>query len=136
MKVNGGGVIVNMASIASLFGIKDRFAYAMTKGAVLTMTFSTATDHMADNIRCNCIAPARIHTPFVEGFLDRSFPDDPEGKAAKFNELSLYQPLGRMGQPKEIAAMALYLAANESAFCTGHCYSVDGGVQQCNDARA
>jgi len=131
---NKGGNIINLASIGSIFGIKERFAYGMTKGAVLTMTYATATDHVKDGIRSNCIAPARVHTPFVEGFLSRSFPGDPEGKAAKFKELSVYQPMARMGQPREVAAMALYLAADESAFCTGQCYSVDGGVEKCFDA--
>jgi len=129
-----GGCIINLASIASKFGIRDRFAYAMSKGAVLTMTYSTATDHNAAGIRCNAIAPARIHTPFVEGYLNKSFPDDPQGKAAKFEELSAYQPMGRMGKPRDVAGIALYLASEEAAFCTGQCYSVDGGVENCWDA--
>lgn len=135
MKANKvmGGSIINMCSIASVFGIKDRFAYSMSKGAALTMTYSTATDHMRDNIRCNGISPTRVHTAFVEGYLNKSYPGDPEGKAAKFKELSEYTPIGRMAVPKDIAAMALYLAADESAMCTGQNYSVDGGVQNCFD---
>jgi NAD(P)-dependent dehydrogenase (short-subunit alcohol dehydrogenase family) len=128
------GSIINLASIASKFGLRERFAYSMSKGAVLTMTYAVATDHVQNGIRCNCIAPTRIHTPFVEGYLNKSFPNDPAGKAAKFKELSAYQPMARMGVPKDVAAMALFLAAEESAFCTGQCYSVDGGVENCWDA--
>ena len=121
----GGGVIVNMASIASLIGLEDRFAYSMTKGAVLSMTRSIATDYVKKNIRCNCICPARVHTPFVDGFLKKSYP----GKEAEmFKKLSEYQPLGRMGQPEEVAFMALYLASDESSFITGQALPLDGGV--------
>lgn len=125
MKRSGGGVIVNMASIASLIGIEDRFAYSATKGAVLTMTRSIAIDYMKDGIRCNCICPARIHTPFVDGFLAENYP----GKEAEmFEKLSQYQPLGRMGTPEEVAALTLYLCSDESAFVTGQALPLDGGV--------
>ncbi|WP_317236222.1 SDR family NAD(P)-dependent oxidoreductase [Niabella hibiscisoli] len=110
MKENGGGVIVNLASIASSVGIPDRFAYSMSKGAVLAMTLSTAKDYVKDNIRCNCISPARVHTPFVDGFLAKNYP----GKEAEmFEKLSQTQPIGRMAKPDEIAALILYLCSDE-----------------------
>ena len=121
----GGGVIVNMASIASLIGIPDRFAYSMTKGAVLSMTRSIAVDYMKKNVRCNCICPARVHTPFVDGYLATNYP----GREQEvFQQLSAYQPLGRMGTPEEVAHLALYLASDEAAFITGQAFPIDGGV--------
>jgi NAD(P)-dependent dehydrogenase (short-subunit alcohol dehydrogenase family) len=121
----GGGVILNMASIASLIGIPDRFAYSMTKGAVLTMTRSVAIDYMKKSVRCNCICPARVHTPFVDGYLAANYP----GREQEvFAELSAYQPLGRMGTPEEVAQMALYLCSEEASFITGQAFPIDGGV--------
>lgn len=121
----GGGVILNMASIASLVGLPDRFAYAMTKGAVLTMTRSIAVDYVKRGIRCNCICPARVHTPFVDGYLAQQYP----GREAEMMEvLSAYQPIGRMGRPEEIAQLALYLCSDEAGFVTGQAYPIDGGV--------
>lgn len=125
MLSNGGGVICNLASIASLIGLEDRFAYSMSKGAVLSMTRSIAVDYMKHNIRCNCICPARIHTPFVDGFIKKNYPGR-EGEI--FNKLSAYQPLGRMGAPEEVATMALYLCSDEAAFITGQAFPLDGGV--------
>ena len=125
MLKQGGGVIVNMDSIAALIGLEDRFAYSMTKGAVLAMTRCTAVDYVKKNIRCNCICPARVHTPFVDGYLKRDYPGR---EAEMFKKLSEYQPLGRMGQPSEIAFMALYLASDESSFITGRDFPIDGGV--------
>jgi len=125
MLESGGGVILNMASIASLVGMKDRFAYAMSKGAVLTMTYSVATDYVKKNIRCNCICPARVHTPFVDGYLKENYPGR---EAEMFQKLSEYQPIGRMGQTEEIAALALYLCSDEASFVTGAAYPIDGGV--------
>ncbi|MGA1772314.1 MAG: SDR family NAD(P)-dependent oxidoreductase, partial [Flavobacteriaceae bacterium] len=124
MKKNKGGVIINMASIASSVGIPDRFAYSMTKGAVLTMTYSIARDYVEDQIRCNCIAPARVHTPFVDGFIKKNYPGD---EAAVFAKLSKTQPIGRMGQPQEIADLALYLCSDEARFITGSNFPIDGG---------
>jgi NAD(P)-dependent dehydrogenase (short-subunit alcohol dehydrogenase family) len=124
MKDNGGGVILNMASIASTVGISDRFAYSMTKGAVLTMTYSIAKDYIAHNIRCNCISPARVHTPFVDGFIEKNYPGN---EAEIFKKLSETQPIGRMGKPQEVADLALFLCADEASFITGSNYGIDGG---------
>ena len=185
-----GGAIVNLASIASLIGLADRFAhagsgpkrpalgaplehwplttwvsllgdlrcacmhahagqlaphgpsqaphagnsrrllvlhrYSMTKGAVLTMTYSVATDYCKRGIRCNCVCPGRVHTPFVDGYLKKSYPGK---EAAMFKKLSEYQPIGRMGRPEEIAHLILYLCSDEASFCTGAAYPIDGGVQ-------
>jgi 2-keto-3-deoxy-L-fuconate dehydrogenase len=124
MKANGGGIILNMASIAGTSGLADRFAYSMSKGAVVAMTYSVAKDYLAHNIRCNCISPARVHTPFVDGFLRRNYP----GKEQEmFEKLEKSQPIGRMAQPEEIAALALYLCSDEASFITGSDYPIDGG---------
>ncbi len=119
------GVILNMASIVSWIGIPDRFAYTMSKGAVLTMTRAVAVDYMKNNIRCNCICPARVHTAFVEGYVAKNYPGR-EREVLK--ELADYQPMGRMARPEEVAALALYLCSDESSFVTGQSYSIDGGV--------
>ena len=125
MKDSGGGVILNLASIASSVGISDRFAYSMTKGAVLTMTYSIAKDYINHNIRCNCVSPARVHTPFVDGFIKKNYP----GKEAEiFDNLSKTQPIGRMGSPQEIADLALFLASSKGDYITGQTISVDGGL--------
>lgn len=121
----GGGVILNMASIVSFIGVPDRFAYSMTKGAVFTMTKSIAVDYVKQGVRCNCICPARIHTPFVDGFVKRHYPGR---EADVLQELSEYQPMGRMGTPEEVAYLALYLCSDEAAFVTGQAYPLDGGV--------
>lgn len=129
VRENKGGVILNMASVASTVGLKDRFAYSMSKGAVLTMTMSVAKDFIDNNIRCNSIAPGRVHTPFVDGFLKRDYP----GKEAEmFEKLSQTQPIGRMGKPDEIAALALFLCSNEAGFITGCNYPIDGGFVTLN----
>ena len=129
MKKNGGGVILNLASIASSVGLNDRFAYSMSKGAVLAMTLSVAKDYIADNIRCNCISPARVHTPFVDGFLAKNYP----GKEKEmFDALSKTQPIGRMAKPDEIAALILYLCSDEASFITGSDYPIDGGFIKLN----
>ncbi|MCK0125993.1 SDR family oxidoreductase [Gelidibacter sp. F2691] len=128
-KKQNKGVIVNMASIASSVGISDRFAYSMTKGAVLTMTYSVAKDYVADGIRCNCISPARVHTPFVDGFIEKNYPDN---QAEMFEKLSKTQPIGRMGKPEEIAHLALYLCSDEASFITGTDFPIDGGFIKLN----
>ena len=124
MKKNGGGVILNMASIAAVVAVADRFAYSMTKGAVLAMTYSVAKDFINDNIRCNCLSPARIHTPFVDGFLAKNYP----GKEKEvYDKLAKTQPIGRMGKPEEVADLALFLCSDKGAFITGTNYPIDGG---------
>jgi 2-keto-3-deoxy-L-fuconate dehydrogenase len=125
MLKQGGGVILNMASIASLVGVPERFAYSMTKGAVHTMTMSIAIDYVKQNIRCNCICPARIHTPFVDAFVARHYAGRERETLA---QLAAYQPIGRMGTSEEVAHLALYLCSDEAAFVTGQAYPIDGGV--------
>jgi NAD(P)-dependent dehydrogenase (short-subunit alcohol dehydrogenase family) len=125
MKGEGrGGAILNVASVASVVGIPDRFAYSMTKGAVLTMTYSVARDYVAHGIRCNCVSPARVHTPFVDGFLAKNYPGR---EREMFDALSRSQPIGRMGRPDEIAELALFLCSDAAAFVTGTNYPIDGG---------
>ena len=124
MEKNGGGSIVNLASIASKVALPDRFAYSMTKGAMLAMTLSVAQDFVRRGIRCNCVCPARVHTPFIDGFLARSYPGQ---EAEMFARLSAGQPIGRMGRPEEIAALVAFLASDEAAFITGSAYDIDGG---------
>ncbi|WP_425422999.1 SDR family NAD(P)-dependent oxidoreductase [Phaeodactylibacter xiamenensis] len=129
MQAQKSGAILNMASIASMIGLPDRFAYSMSKGAVLTMTYTVARDYLADNIRCNCIAPARIHTPFVDGFLADNYPGR---EAEMFDKLSKTQPIGRMGTPEEVAKLALYLCSDAAGFITGTNYPIDGGFVNLN----
>jgi 2-keto-3-deoxy-L-fuconate dehydrogenase len=119
-----GGAILNLASIVSAVGIPDRFAYSMSKGAVLTMTYSVACDYIKYGIRCNCISPARIYTPFVDEYLANHYP----GKESEMHDrLSQTQPVGRMGTPEEVATLALYLCSDEASFTTGTNYPIDGG---------
>ena len=118
------GVILNMASIASHIGVADRFAYSMSKGAVFIMTRSIAVDYMK-RIRCNCISPARVHTPFVDAYLAKNYPGR---EKEMFQRLSEYQPIGRMGTAEEVASLAVFLCSDEASFITGHAYPIDGGV--------
>lgn len=124
MLEKGSGVILNMASIAATAGLEDRFAYSMTKGAVLSMTLSVAKDYLGKGIRCNCISPARVFTPFVAGFLAKNYPGREEEQK---KVLAAAQPIGRMGTPEEIATLALYLCSDEASFITGTDYPIDGG---------
>jgi len=129
MRANKGGVILNTASIAAHVGLSDRFAYSTSKGAIFAMTLSVAKDYLHDNIRCNSISPARVHTPFVDGFIAKNYP----GKEAEmFEKLSKSQPIGRMAATSEIAALALYLCSEESGFITGCDYPIDGGFIHLN----
>jgi 2-keto-3-deoxy-L-fuconate dehydrogenase len=130
LKKNKGGVIVNMCSIAATVGIPDRFAYSMTKGAVYSMTLSVAKDYLKDQIRCNSISPARVHTPFVDGFLKKNYPGR---EAEMFEKLSKTQPIGRMAKPEEIAGLILYLCSDEASFITGCDYPIDGGFIKLNN---
>lgn len=130
LKENGGGSILNMASIAAHVGLVDRFAYSMSKGAIFAMTLSVARDYLHQNIRCNSISPARVHTPFVDGFISKNYP----GKEAEmFEKLSQSQPIGRMGSVEEIAALALYLCSDQAGFITGNDYPIDGGFITLNN---
>ncbi|BAU52634.1 SDR family NAD(P)-dependent oxidoreductase [Mucilaginibacter gotjawali] len=130
MKANNGGVILNTASIAASVGIVDRFAYSTSKGAIHAMTLSVARDYLHEGIRCNSISPARVHTPFVDGFIAKNY----AGKEAEiFEKLSKSQPIGRMGQPEEVAALALYLCSDEAGFITGTDYPIDGGFITLNN---
>lgn len=122
---SGGGAIVNLASIASKLGLADRFAYGMSKGAVLTMTLSVARDLVGRGVRCNCVCPARVHTPFVDGFLARNYPGREQ---EMFDKLSAAQPIGRMGRPEEVAALVAFLCSDEAGFITGSAYDIDGGA--------
>lgn len=124
LKQDGGGSILNMASIAATIGIPDRFAYSMTKGAMLTMTLSIARDYVADGIRCNCISPGRVHTPFVDGFIAKTYPGQ---EKEMFEKLAATQPIGRMGTPEEIAELAFFISSDTGGFITGSNYNIDGG---------
>ena len=130
MRQQRSGVIHNLSSIASQAGLADRFAYSMTKGAVHAMTLSVARDYLSEGIRCNSISPARVHTPFVDGFLARNYPGR---EAEMFETLSQSQPIGRMARPEEIAALVLYLCSGEASFITGCDYPIDGGFLNLNN---
>ena len=130
MKKNKSGIILNLASIAGSLGLADRFAYSMTKGAVYAMTLSVARDYIHDGIRCNCVSPARVHTPFVDDFIKRNYP----GKEDEmFQKLSKSQPIGRMAKPEEIAGLILFLCSDEAGFITGCDYPIDGGFIKLNN---
>jgi 2-keto-3-deoxy-L-fuconate dehydrogenase len=124
------GIILNLASVASTVGISDRFAYSMSKGAVASMTLSVAKDYVKEGIRCNCISPGRVHTPFVDGFIKTNYPGKEE---EMFEKLSKTQPIGRMAKPEEIAYLALYLCSDEASFITGSDYPIDGGFIKLNN---
>lgn len=129
MKQYHAGVILNMSSVAAIVGLADRFAYSMSKGAVYAMTMSVAKDYIKDGIRCNCISPGRVHTPFVDNFLAKNYP----GKEAEmYEKLSKTQPIGRMATPAEIGYLILYLCSDESSFVTGSDYCIDGGFVKLN----
>lgn len=124
LKSQGGGVILNLASVAAETGLADRFAYSITKGAVRSLTFSVARDYIQHNIRCNCVSPARVHTPFVDGYLTMHFPGR---EVEMMDRLAKTQPIGRMGEPGEIAMLALFLCSDAARFITGSDYPIDGG---------
>jgi 2-keto-3-deoxy-L-fuconate dehydrogenase len=130
LKSQKNAVILNVASIAAWVGLTDRFAYSMSKGAVFAMTLSVARDYLGDNIRCNSISPARIHTPFVDGFISKNYPGKEE---EMFEKLSKSQPIGRMGTVEEVAYLALYLCSDEAGFITGCDYPIDGGFIKLNN---
>ena len=128
MKKNGG-VIVNMASIVSHIAVKERLAYTTTKGAVSAMTNAIAKDYLSDGIRCNSVSPARVHTPFVDAFLEKNYPGN---EKEMFDNLSQTQPIGRMAKPQEVADLVLYLCSDEASFITGTDFPIDGGFIKLN----
>ncbi len=129
MRERGSGVILNMASIAAHVGLPDRFLYSLTKAAVWNMTLTVAKDYIREKIRCNSISPARVHTPFVDGYLKRTYPGR---EAEMYDRLAQSQPIGRMATPREVAQLALYLCSDEAAFITGCDYPIDGGFLRLN----
>lgn len=124
IKAGGGGVILNMASVAGSAGLDNRFAYSTSKGAIIAMTYSVARDYISYNIRCNCISPARVHTPFVDGYLKKNYPGREQ---EMYDKLAKTQPIGRMGEPEEVATLALFLCSDAAGFITGADYLLDGG---------
>lgn len=130
MKENRNGSIINIASVLSSVGVRDRFAYSMSKGAVYTMTLSVAKDYLEYGIRCNSVSPARVHTPFVDGFIAKNYPGE---EAEMFEKLSQTQPIGRMARPEEVASFVYYLASDEASFLTGTDYPIDGGFIRLNN---
>jgi 2-keto-3-deoxy-L-fuconate dehydrogenase len=130
LRASGGGVILNISSVAALVGISERFVYSTAKGAIRSMTMSVAKDYINENIRCNSISPARVHTPFVDGFLQKNYPDNME---EMFVKLSKTQPIGRMATSEEVATLALYLCSDEASFITGVDYPIDGGFTTLNN---
>ena len=118
------GNIINIASVASLIAVERRFAYCVSKGAVLEMTRALAIDYARDGIRANAICPGTVDTPMIRGYLREYFGGDIEGALAQLHDR---QPVGRMGEAREIAALAVYLAADESSFMTGAALPIDGG---------
>ena len=128
MKQNGGSII-NMASTAAIVGLDDRFAYSASKGAVMSMTNSIAKDYLSNGIRCNSISPGRVHTPFVDSYLEKFYPNN---KEEMFEKLSKTQPLGRMAKPSEVASLVLYLCIDEASFITGSDFQIDGGFVKLN----
>jgi 2-keto-3-deoxy-L-fuconate dehydrogenase len=117
------GAIVNIASVAGLVGIKQRFAYCTTKGAVIAMTRQLAVEY-PKTLRVNAVCPGTVETPFVEGYLDKFHKENKEEVRA---ELRARQPIGRLGQPEEVASMVRYLASSEAAFISGSLFNIDGG---------
>ncbi len=124
MVAGGGGVVLNLSSIAAITALRDRFAYSASKGAVHTMTLSVAADYLQHGIRCNAICPARVHTPFVDGYLAKNYPDN---RDEMFEKLSKVQPIGRMARPDEVAKLALYLCSDDASYITAQAFNIDGG---------
>ncbi len=117
------GCIINIASVAGLVGIKQRFAYCTSKGALIAMSRQLAVEY-PKTLRVNAVCPGTVETPFVEGYLEKFHQHNKEEMRA---ELRARQPLGRLGQPEEIASLVRYLASNEAAFITGSLFNIDGG---------
>jgi 2-keto-3-deoxy-L-fuconate dehydrogenase len=130
MLTQSRGVILNLSSMAAIAGIPERFAYSMSKAAVRSMTLSVAKDFLDKNIRCNCISPARVHTPFVDGYLKRNYPGR---EAEMLAVLEKTQPIGRMAKPEEVAGLAVYLCSDLASFLTGADVPFDGGLLNLRD---
>ncbi|MBL8221036.1 MAG: SDR family oxidoreductase [Bryobacterales bacterium] len=124
MLAAGRGNIINLASVASLIAVERRFAYCVSKGAVLALTRAIAVDYAAQGIRANAICPGTVDTPMIRGYVERHFSEDVPGTIAM---LHARQPVGRMGTVEEIASLAVYLASDESAYLTGAAIPIDGG---------
>ncbi len=122
MVAAGGGSIINMASVGGVRAIRDRLAYCTTKHAVVGFTRCIALDHAHQNIRCNCLCPGRVRTPWIERRLAES--DDPEQTLA---QMCQSQPHGRMVEPEEVAAAAVFLASKAASSVNGICLPIDGG---------
>jgi NAD(P)-dependent dehydrogenase (short-subunit alcohol dehydrogenase family) len=121
--LKSSGRVVNIGSVAGLIGVKRRYAYCATKGAVIAMTRQLAVDYPTQ-IRVNCICPGTVDSPFVEGYLEKYHKHEKEKVRA---ELNSRQPIGRLGKPDEIAHLALYLASDEAGFVNGSVVTIDGG---------
>ncbi len=130
MLEHGKGVIINMCSVVASVGIPERFAYSTSKGAILAMTLSVAKDYVKKGIRCNCISPGRVHTPFVDGYLSKNYPGQ---EKEMYEKLAATQPIGRMAEPEEVANLALFLCSEEGSFITGSDYPIDGGFIRINN---
>jgi 2-keto-3-deoxy-L-fuconate dehydrogenase len=130
MLKEGKGVILNMCSVVGSVGIPDRFAYSTSKGAILSMTMSVAKDYVKKGIRCNCVSPGRVHTPFVDGYLAKNYPGQ---EKEMYDKLAATQPIGRMATPQEVANLALFLCSEEGSFITGSDYPIDGGFISINN---
>jgi NAD(P)-dependent dehydrogenase (short-subunit alcohol dehydrogenase family) len=121
----GGGAIVNTASAQAFASQRTVAAYAASKGGIVSLTTTVALDHADDNIRCNCIAPGSVHTPMLDMAAELFVPDNPEQGIIDWGNL---HPLNRVGRPEEVANLVLFLASDDSSFCTGGCYRIDGGL--------
>jgi NAD(P)-dependent dehydrogenase (short-subunit alcohol dehydrogenase family) len=125
MKKRGGGAIVNTASVQAFASQRTVAAYSASKGAIVSFTKTVALDHAPDNIRCNCIAPGSVHTPMLESAANLFAKENPQQAMVDWGKL---HPLGRVARPEEVANLALFLSCEDSSFCTGACFTVDGGL--------
>jgi NAD(P)-dependent dehydrogenase (short-subunit alcohol dehydrogenase family) len=125
MKKRGGGAIVNTASVQAFASQRTVAAYSASKGAIVSFTKTVALDHAPDNIRCNCIAPGSVHTPMLESAAELFAKENPKQAIIDWGKL---HPIGRVARPEEVASLVLFLSCEDSSFCTGACFTVDGGL--------